>query len=440
MSHQKGILKKRIIGAICVMLILAMSVSISVPVKAAGEEDNSTRYYLGTGKLVNAGNNDGFTGTDKVDEDDPHFGWQLGKFYAEGYTAAIHDEDGNPVFLKTVGDEVTLYFNLIQDIDKLKGDEDLKISDEDKGFDTEFGIEKTDFGRGTLIVRYTDYQNNAHDPVIYTNYLEATAKKDANTKIQACEEGDYEVALDYEVESPALIGHNYDEYRIAFKFSVRNGNSMVYPRDVKTGEELSNTSFTPNGFFLDLAKSRYLEIVIKKEVLMEGASGLTEDTRFNKITKDGDKYTEEGIYTITVKNNYTEETTSKKIYVGDNDILKAYVTTGLPISEIQYQVEHGATISENGVLNTVTINEDDDQNFVDEDVPEDVSSASGEPVEVSDESSENNGIDSNPVLWIGISAGAVIVLLIVIIAFAKSRKKKKAKKQKESGEKNSDND
>ena len=33
---------------------------------------------------------------------------------------------------------------------------------------------------------------------------------------------------------------------------------------------------------------------------------------------DGEKYTDEGIYTITVSNPYTEEKTVKKIYVGTN--------------------------------------------------------------------------------------------------------------------------
>ena len=51
---------------------------------------------------------------------------------------------------------------------------------------------------------------------------------------------------------------------------------MVFPFDVTTGAELTNTAFTENGFYLDLAKSRYLDIDIQREVLMEGVDGLTE--------------------------------------------------------------------------------------------------------------------------------------------------------------------
>ncbi len=77
---------------------------------------------------------------------------------------------------------------------------------------------------------------------------------------------------------------------------------MVYPFDVLTKGELTNSSLTENGFYLDLAKSRYLDIDVKKEVLVQGSDALTEDTRFNRPAKDGEQYTDEGIYTITVRN------------------------------------------------------------------------------------------------------------------------------------------
>lgn len=75
-----------------------------------------------------------------------------------------------------------------------------------------------------------------------------------------------------------------------------------------------------------------------KEVRKEGAEGLTEDVRFNKPAKDGEQYTDEGIYTITVSNVYTNQTTTKVIYVGTDDVLKARVTTGLSITDVEYQL------------------------------------------------------------------------------------------------------
>ena len=107
--------------------------------------------------------------------------------------------------------------------------------------------------------------------MIYKDYLAAKARQKAAVEVNLCEEGDYEVALDYEVRKNRIdvFGWNPlpsdNDYRIFFRFSVRNGNCMVYPFDVDTGEELTNSAITENGFYLDLAKSRYLNIDIKKE-------------------------------------------------------------------------------------------------------------------------------------------------------------------------------
>ena len=91
---------------------------------------------------------------------------------------------------------------------------------------------------------------------------------------------------------------------------------MVYPFDIKDGRELKNKDVTENGFYLDLARSRYLKLYIKKEVLEPGTDGLIEDTRFNGSAKEGKEYTDEGIYTIEAHNKYTDKWTTKKIYVG----------------------------------------------------------------------------------------------------------------------------
>lgn len=335
------------------MVMLFATISSATLAFAAGDP-NENKYYLGS--VVNAGKDTGYSKKNTITEDDPHFSWTLGKFYVDGYTRQTTDDKGNIVFLKTVGDTVTLWFNLEQDINKLNGDEMLSICSDTNGFDQYFGIEKTDMGRGTLIIRHTDYQNNSREPVIYTNYLEANATTGAAVEVKLCEEGDYEVALNYEIRKDNLdiFGWNpfpsYYNYRIYFKFSVRNGNCMVYPFDVVTGAELTNSSITENGFYLDLAKSRYLNIDIKKEVRMNGAEGLTEDTRFNRPARDGEKYTDEGIYTITVTNLYTHQTTTKVIYVGTDDVLKAHVVTGMSISDIEYQLALGATVAADGTL------------------------------------------------------------------------------------------
>lgn len=310
------------------------------------------------GKKVNTGKDTGYFENNIVDLEDPHYGWDIGTFFVNGYTREVVQEDGSSVFLKNVGDKVTLWFNLEQDLDALNGDESLVIYEDTNGYDKEFEIGQTDFGRGTLIISYTDYQGVVHDPVIYTNYLAANTRTGVDSRVQLFEEGDYEVALDYEIQdSPRNIGSvsvlpSYSNYKIRFSFSIRNGNTMVYPFDIVTNAELSEKAITENGFRLDMAKSRYLTIDVMKSVLKENEDGsIVEDIRFNRPAKDGEEYTENGIYTFTVKNLYTGgEPTIKTIFIGGNKYSKAISTSGFTLLELNEKIALGATIEEDGTI------------------------------------------------------------------------------------------
>ena len=291
-----------------------------------------TSMYYASETALNAGTDTGYTKSDTIGVNDVHFGWRLGRFMMSGFTRVSDDSKGNPIFIKTLGDKVTLWFELEQDIALLNGKADLFINEDSNGYDEYFGVPRTNFGRGVMITRHRDYQNSLSDPVIYTDFLAAKESYGANTKVEFFEEGDYEVTLNYEISSKTMaVMNKYDNYRIRFAFSVRNGNVMVFPFDVVTGAELGNSAMTENGFYLDLAKSRYLDINIKRSVLTEGAAGLTEDQRFNRPAKDGDRYTQEGIYTITVYNRYTGEQTEKQIFVGTDELLKEYVSKGFKL-------------------------------------------------------------------------------------------------------------
>ena len=315
----------------------------------AEPDPNEPRYYMG--EVVNTGKDNGYSEAHNIDSKDPHFGWTLGSFFVSGYTSVHEDENGDPIFIKTLGDQVELWFQLEQDIDCLNGNDALSIFEDGNGFDEAFGISKTNFGRGAMVTQHTDYRNAVGTPQLYTDYLSGITASGADTTVQLFEEGDYEVALNYEIKDESMkVIDSYSNYRITFKFSVRNGNCMVYPFDVATGAELTNTAITENGFYLDLARSRYLDINIKREVLAEGAVGLTEDVRFNRPARDGDQYTDEGIYTITVSNRYTGQETTKQIYVGTNKILMAHMVTGLSVEEVREQIAKGAQIAEDGTI------------------------------------------------------------------------------------------
>lgn len=115
------------------------------------------------------------------------------------------------------------------------------------------------------------------------------------------------------------------------------------------GRTLKNYPLTPE-MMADQVAPTPANLWNKKEILQGGTNGLVEDVRFNKPAQDGSEYTDEGIYTITVTNRYTNQQTTKIIYVGTNEILKAYVVTGLSLQDIQDQVAAGAVIAEDGTL------------------------------------------------------------------------------------------
>lgn len=300
--------------------------------------DNTRSKSLGV--LTKTGTNNGYNGSKQIGINDPHYGWEMGNFFISGYTRETKNDEGTPVFLKNVGDQITLWFNLKQNINKLNGKEDLAVVDDTKGYDQYFQTPKINMGKGTLIIRYTDEKGVRHDPEIYTNYLEANASTSADTIVKLFEEGDYEVALDYEIKSvPRKVAGievipEYTNYRVFFKFAVRNGNCMVFPFDVVTKAELTNRAVTENGFYLDLARSRYLDITVKRSTVAEGIDGLTEDVRFNRPAKDGDEYTDPGLYSISVSNLYTGEKTVKEVFVGTDALLEEYLAQGVTMDDL----------------------------------------------------------------------------------------------------------
>lgn len=314
--------------------------------------DPNTEPKMNLGKKEEMEKNEGYSTTKTIGVNDPHYGWDIGQFYVNGYTRDTKDpETGNTVFLKNVGDRVTLWFKLNENIDALRGNDKLLVVNDKKGYNQKYQIEKTGMGRGTLIINFIGKEGTNSEymkPVIYTNYLEANARTGADTKVELFEEGDYEVVLDYKIKKKGFLffSTTYD-YQISFDFSVRNGNCMVYPFDLETGSELSDGSITESGFCLDMAKSKYLDIDVKRTVLSDN---FTEDIRFNRPAKDGDQYSDEGIYTFDVKNKYTGENTTKVIYVGNSKYLKALAENNISVEQLKNEIASGSTIGYDGTI------------------------------------------------------------------------------------------
>lgn len=368
---------------------------------------------------------EGYAGATSMDNDDPHFGWDIGQFFVGGFTDYENNADGNPIFLKNNGDRVSLWFELQQDINKCYKNKEIKVIADTEGSDAYFEVpggvnETTDFGRGALIIRKTNPDKTKEDPKVYINYLEASASTDAITKVDLFEEGDYEVALDYAIkfDKTHIFGKSIlpeiAKYRVFFKFSVRNGNSMVFLFDNDSGSELSSGSFTENGFRIDFANSQYLKVNVKREILKDGFDGLTEDTRFNSVASDGDVFTEEGVYTITITNKDIEnvDPTVKKVYVGTNNILKAYMVNNIPIADIKEMIALGATINEDG-----TITPPDSGLEPDEDQNTDLITERNHEDNKSDKQAQTN--DSIPTILIIIIVAIMLLGVLVIKLFKK---------------------
>ncbi len=291
------------------------------------------------GKKVATPLDKGFDGGKELDQKDPHFGWDIGQFVINGYSSVTNDSNDNHVFLKNVGDKVTLWFRLYQDINNLNGDPKLTINEDTNGYDKHFEVPPTNFKHGTLIIQYTDSQNVKHAPIIYTDFLAANVSRKANTKVQLFEEGDYEVSLNYEIMHDTLVD-GFTNYKIAFKFSIRNGNCMVFPfelrEDGSRGSELTTGSYAKHGFVLDAAKSKYLLVNVKKSNLVVGDDNqLHLDQRYDRpVDLFNDKFTEEGIYSFTFTNKYTGKEGTKTIYVGTNKYIVALATSPYSIEEI----------------------------------------------------------------------------------------------------------
>ena len=195
---------------------------------------------------------------------------------------------------------------------------------------------------------------------------------------------------------------------------------MVYPFDLVTGDELTNSSMTENGFRLDLAKSRYLKVIVKREMLADSADGLVEDTRFNGPAKDGAEYKDEGIYTITVSNQYTGQLTEKKIYVGTNNVLRAYMTTGLSIPEINDLVAQGATINNDGTIQLAARTIDSVPDVIQPTVEDTEESA--DAISEAADALEFFPVDGDQTIVIGICCAAVLTGIVIGVIGAKRKK------------------
>jgi|GEM_PF-1751927 len=284
-----------------------------------------------TAKAVNAGLDTGYRKTDPVAGEDPHSGWQMGRFLLSGYTERTGDQK-KPTFIKAPGDKLILWFDLEQNIHAIRGNKDLYVTNDKRTYDWEFQPEKSDFGRGALFIEHTDpkYKTNKQ---MYFDFL-AAKETNANTWVEIYEEGTYRVALDYELEKNKRIGADHYNYRIAFEFDVVNGSYMFYLFDVKYGNELEDGAVSQNGFKIDLAMSNAVSITYKRSTLNQNGTGL--DVREANSASDHDEFTKLGVYEVTAINKETRERLTKTIFVGTQEELEEYQAVDPSLSRFSW--------------------------------------------------------------------------------------------------------
>ncbi|SDA20206.1 hypothetical protein SAMN02910447_01711 [Ruminococcus sp. YE71] len=399
--------------------------------KDTDNEVTGEKYYFAVGpkgKYTSKTKKNNYSGSEKVDAKDPHYGWDLGEFCLSGYTD-IGDSDD--VFLKSVGDKIKLTFYLNYDIEKLNKNKDLKIENDEKGSDEGFQITSHNMGRGELIIKHTDSENKS-TIMQYSDYLAALASPSADTTIQLFEEGDYEVHLDYAITEDGIVDST-TYYRTAFSFRIRNSNCMVYLFDTVSGNELQNKDITENGFRIDTAMSSYPKITIKKEVLNDSATGMTADTRFNRSATDGEEFSDEGIYTVTAVNRFNDQLkTEKMIYVGSNSIMTAYIKHyNENTKEYEYSIEElnrlvneeHAEIQSNGDIVIPAVHEEsiEDSSSESRSVSEKAVSAA-EPA-VKSEPNKDGSEQISLMRYIPYAAGGGMIIVIMIIVISSKKRK-----------------
>lgn len=86
------------------------------------QEVSESEQTYALGKKTRAKEFDGYSGSSEIEKKDIHYNWDIGQFFVGGFTDKVKEPDGNVVFLKNVGDKVTLWFSLKQNINELNGD------------------------------------------------------------------------------------------------------------------------------------------------------------------------------------------------------------------------------------------------------------------------------------------------------------------------------
>ena len=325
----KGIVS--LFAAICLMINY-------FPVKGTAEE--KTMYYFEGS--VDTGRDNGFSKSIALDKGNPHFGWDLGRFFFTGYMAIDILESGEPVFYTKEGDlSFKLSFLLNYPIDKLNDTDNLRINEDTNGYDSQFGVPKMDFGYGALFIQRKDPESGKPDPVEKRlNFLHSRTAGVPFDITNSLQEGDYDLALDYEVEEHYGLlnaGRNWWNYKIPFSFKVRYVRDDNMESTVPENNGASDYTTTESADEKEMDKNKNsgnqgYKLVMSSEKLAKAIHMDVETDSGNVLTEY--YYDEEHNATITLMAYENEERYMAPL-IGEDETLRDFVKS---IGEINHMI------------------------------------------------------------------------------------------------------
>ena len=291
-----------------------------------------------------------YYGNQTMEVKDPMYSRSIGEFLVKGYTYCNEEDSERLVFEKTGADKIAVSFNLVEDIDKLFGNEDLTISYESTANDKELQILPQAFKRGTLIVKYTDTRNKKKEPIIYTNFLEACTTTKADTRILLFEEGSYEIVLDFAILDESKTPDKTTNYKMKFSFEVVNGNAKAFFADTTTNEILDNNAVITDAFKIDFANSKKLKAncIYYKYTLNDNQ--IKETIVSNNAVADGDIFEKSGKYVFTVSSDVGSKESEFVVYIANDKYTKAITQPDMDLESVNQKLKNGYKINEDGSL------------------------------------------------------------------------------------------
>lgn len=302
-----------------------------IKLETAADEAAGDSGGMDLGSAVRTG--EGFDGSTQIGGVDPHYGWKIGTFTVSGYNAKTDGDGQVPVFLTDGDEEAVLSFTLQQDIDQIGGNPDLSVADDEMDYDTQSGIARQYFGRGMLIVQYTDSSGAAGQPSVTADYLSSLEPNTASN-ILTCKEGDYTVTLDYQIEDRSDFWDFFDlgtsdaNYQICFSFSVRSDQCDIGLQAADSDTVLDSGAIAAGGFQAQFTGSKYQSVQYRRQNLISSEAGYRLEDAASGSVHDGQTFTDEGIYTLTAQNPYTGESVEKTVYVGTDRLSSEFVSSG----------------------------------------------------------------------------------------------------------------